>query len=273
MSRSQPVARSLAEPSMMEAMAARGLSNAVDPNAVDPNAIDAIAIDATQLPAFERWRRALGALAQVMVDPEKTDQVLVFSIYANAGSMPKRIDRFFESDVGRRLYAEHRTIDSRTIDLDALAALPEGTLGHAYAMFLRSRGLTPAVFDAPPTEVNDPRMQYVVQRLRQTHDLWHVVTGHDTDPASEVALQAFTFAQVRAPSSGILAALGTIRAMVQLPRGEKSRVPKSVLASLLLGLRANPLPVFAWEEHWSTPLAKVRELLGIPVEGVRKPSA
>jgi ubiquinone biosynthesis protein COQ4 len=227
-------------------------------------AIDQLASDATKLPAHVRWRRALTALAKVMRDPEKTDQVLVFSIYANAGSMPWRIERFFASPEGKRLYEEHRMIDSQTIDLDALLALPSNTLGYAYATFLRSRGLTPAVFDAPPSEVNDPRIQYVVQRLRQTHDLWHVVTGHDTDPASEVALQAFTFAQVRAPSSAILATLGTLRALRQRPG-----VVRSVVASLRLGLRAAPLPVFPWEDHWATPLHEVRALLGIPADGVK----
>jgi ubiquinone biosynthesis protein COQ4 len=232
--------------------------------------IDGAIEDATTLSTFTRWRRALGALAQVMADPEKTDQVLVFSIYANAGSMPKRIHRFFESPDGRRLFEEHRAIDSRTVDLDALAALPEGTLGHAYADFLRSRGLTPTVFDNPPTEVSDPRMQYVVQRLRQTHDLWHVVTGHDTDPASEIALQAFTFAQVRAPSSAILAAAGTLRAKLAMPR---EPIARRVLRSMRSGMRANPLPVFPWEDHWSTPLVEVRDMLGIPRDGVHARTA
>jgi ubiquinone biosynthesis protein COQ4 len=234
------------------------------------SAIDGAIEDATTMSAYLRWRHAFSALAQVMADPAKTDQVLVFSIYANAGSMPKRIHRFYESPDGRRLYEQHRTIDSRTVDLDALAALPVGTLGHAYAHFLRSRGLTPTVFDNPPTEVSDPRMQYVVQRLRQTHDLWHVVTGHDTDPASEIALQAFTFAQVRAPSSAILAAVGTLRAKLAMPR---EPVARRVLRSLMHGLRANPLPAFPWEDHWSTPLVEVRELLGIPRDGVPAPTA
>ena len=255
---------------MSQPAAARAVSQpetrSVTMNEVRRDSLDAmdIAQDATTLSAFERWRRALTALAKVMADPEKTDQVLVFSIYANAGSMPKRIHRFFESEDGRRLYDEHRTIDSKSIDLDALAALPEDTLGHAYAHFLRSRGLTPAVFDAPPSEVSDPRMQYVVQRLRQTHDLWHVVTGHDTDAASEVALQAFTFAQVRAPSSAILATVGTLRAM-----REKRDVARDVLRSLRLGLRAHGLPVFPWEDHWATPLREVRALLGIPADGIK----
>src|SRR6185436_21153147 len=120
----------------------------------------------------------------------------------------ERLDLFFNHPVGARLYAERRAIDSTTVDLDVLAALPAGTLGHAYANFMKAHGLTPNIFDGAPDEVGDERASYVIQRMRQTHDLWHVVTNCETDPAGEVALQAFTFAQVHVPSSGILAALG-----------------------------------------------------------------
>lgn len=209
--------------------------------------------------APRRWRRAITALANVMADPTRTDQVLVFAVHANAGSMRRRIERFMSDPDGRRLIVEHRTIDSRTIDLDALAALPANTLGHAYATFLRSRGLTPAVFDDAPPEVSDPTMGYVVQRLRQTHDLWHVVTGHDTDAPSEVALQAFTYAQLRAPSSLILALFGTLRGLRVKPR-----LARDVLAAFRTGLRAEKLAAFPWEDHWARPLDEVRGLLGLP---------
>ncbi|MEO8705410.1 MAG: Coq4 family protein [Kofleriaceae bacterium] len=221
--------------------------------------MDTSTIDATKLPATERWRRALTALARVLANPTETDQVLVFSMYMNAGSMPSRIHRFFDDARGQRLFDEHRTIDTRTVDLAALAQLPEGTLGRAYAEFLSSRGLSPDVFQDAPKEVPDPRMAYVIQRIRQTHDLWHVVTGYNTDAASEVALQAFTFAQVRAPSSAILAVLGTMRAARTKPD-----LPRDVVRAFRLGRRAKALPVFPWEDHWTTPLAEVRVLLGLP---------
>ena len=215
-------------------------------------------VDPSSLSAVERWRRAIGALARVVADPERTEEVLVFSTYANAGTSRRRIERFYGNPDARRLYAEQRAIDSRTVDLDALAALPEGTLGHAYAHFLRSRGFTPEVFDEPPHEVADPRQRYAIQRLRQTHDLWHVVTGHDTDPAGEIALQAFTFAQIHAPSSLVLALVGTLRGL-----REKPELPRDVAAAFLAGARAEKLATFPWEDHWATPLAEVRVLLGV----------
>ena len=216
-------------------------------------------VDATTLPALERWKRAFTALAAVLRDPDRTDQVLVFSTYANAGSMRDRIHRFLDHPAGALLYREHRTIDAHSVDLAALAALPEGTLGRAYANFLDSRGLTPDIFEHPPDNISSPAMAYVIQRLRQTHDLWHVVTGYDTDPASEVALQAFTFGQLRAPSSGILALLGTLRGS-QLKRD----LVVDVLRALRLGARAEKLAAFPWEDHWAAPLTEVRTMLGLP---------
>ena len=216
--------------------------------------------DITTLSPVERWSRAVKILARVLADPEQTEQVLEFSSLVNAGSLGKRIDGFFSDPEGQRLYAEHRTIDSHTIDLASLAALPKGTLGQAYAHFLTSRGLTPEIFDAPPEEIIDPRIQYIVQRIRQTHDLWHVVTGCNTDPAGEVALQAFTFAQLGAPSTLILAVAGTLRGT-----REKPSLPRDVLAAYRTGRHASKLATFPWEDHWARPLVEVRAMLGLPL--------
>ena len=217
--------------------------------------------DVSRLPAPTRWRRALRALAHVLADPEQTDQVLVFSTYANAGTSHARALRFLESPEGQLLFSERRAINSHTLDVDALGRLPEGTLGHAYARFLRSHGLTPEVFDEPPREIRDERVQYVIQRARQTHDLWHVVTGCETDAAGEIALQAFTFAQVHAPSTGILAVLGAVRGIRERPS-----LPREVARAYRDGRRAKALLAFPWEDHWATPLDEVRALLGVRVQ-------
>lgn len=223
-----------------------------------------IPTDITALSPLTRWKRAFEALAKVLSDPTQTDQVLVFSSYINAGSIKSRMHRFFDHPVGARLFATHATIDSKTVDLDALIALPDDTLGHAYAKFLRSRGLTPEVFDAPPEGIADPKASYIMQRMRQTHDLWHVVTGAQTDTPGEIGLLAFTYAQSGAPSSGMLAVMGTLRTAKDHPAIATS-LARDVLANFLRGKRAERLAVFPWEEHWATPLADVRAMLGLPV--------
>lgn len=225
--------------------------------------------DLAALPRVERWKRALAALRKILADPDQTDQVLVFLSLINSGSSTAaRIDRFFADPSGQALYDEHRAIDSRTVDLDALAALPEGTLGRAYATFLRSHGLSPEVFDGPPDGISDPRRSYVVQRMRQTHDLWHVVTGCETDPAGEVALQAFTYAQVRSPGSAILAVTGALKGVRQKPG-----IVRDMISLYRIGARARRLPSFAWEDHWATPLSEVRAMLRLPVEPAARATA
>jgi ubiquinone biosynthesis protein Coq4 len=213
--------------------------------------------DILSLSRFERLRRAFAALAKVVADPDQTDQVLVFNSHINAGTLPQRMSVFYADPDGQRLFAERRAIDSRT-DLDALAALPEGTLGHAYARFLRDRGLTPDVFDGTPAEIADPRAAYVLQRLRQTHDLWHVVTGYNTDPRGEIALQAFTYGQLRAPSSLVLAVVGTLKGF-----NKERALAGEVLAAYRAGTAAHPFATFLWEDHWTTSLEDVRAMLGV----------
>ena len=224
--------------------------------------------DLSKLSPLVRWTRALRSLANILTNPEATDQVLEFLQLANTGALRRRAVHFFADPRGARLYDEQRKIDSHTVDIDQLLALPEGTLGHAYATFLRSHGLTPDVFDEAPRGVPDPKMQYMIQRARQTHDLWHVVTGCETDPAGEVALQAFTFAQVRAPGNAILALAGALRGV-----REKPGIMRDVVELFRAGARAERLPVFPWEDHWATPLTEVRALLGLPAQPVRRHAA
>lgn len=229
---------------------------------------DGVPADFDSLTSLQRWKLGLSLLRKVLNNPEDTEQVLVFLGVINSGrSTHRRVAQFFADPDGKALYAEHRAIDSRTLDLDKLAALPEGTLGHAYAKFLRSHGITPEIFDGAPPGISNPRQSYVIQRMRQTHDLWHVVTGCETDPAGEIALQAFTFSQIRTPGSAFLAVFGALR-------GVRERHDVGLLRDVVTlyrtGKRAGTLPTFAWEDHWATPLAEVRAMLGLPVEPVAR---
>lgn len=222
------------------------------------NAESTMPADMLALSAPERWRRALTALAHVMTDPSRTDEVLVFTGYANAGTLARRQEMYQGDPEWEALYRDRPAIDSHTIDVAAMAQLPAGTLGRAYADFLIANGLTPDVFDGPPPGVKDERTAYAIQRLRQTHDLWHVVTGHNTDFAGEIRLQAFTYAQLGAPASLILAAVGTLKAA-----RESVWLGREALAAYRDGKRAHRFATFRWEQHWTTPLAEVRRLLHV----------
>lgn len=80
------------------------------------------------------------------------------------------------------------------IDMDALRALPDGTLGRDYVRLLEDNGYTPLTVskDIEPELLARNTLPY---RLVITHDMLHVLTGFDTSWAGELGVLAFTAAQ------------------------------------------------------------------------------
>jgi ubiquinone biosynthesis protein COQ4 len=204
-----------------------------------------------------RWSRGLVALSRLMRDPDDTEQVFVAGVNLGRSALPHILENLGDSADGRRILSSRPAIDSTTLDLEALLALPRGTLGREYAHFLRSRGLTPDLFRAPG-QVRDEEARFVVQRIRQTHDLWHVLTGYETDVPGEVELQAFTFAQLRSPLSLLIAVFGTLRMAVRKPF-----FVRRALAAYRRGVRTAFLLSTPWEERWDRPVVELRRELGV----------
>lgn len=206
-------------------------------------------------PMKTRVRNALGALRSLSQDPGRLDQVLVLLQAVNAGRLADAVVMLDATEEGRRFFAEDRRIDRTHVDFDALRALPEDTLGGAYARFLDAHGITPDAFERLP-DVADIRVAKLMLRLRQTHDLWHVLTGYEPDVAGELLLQAFMYAQTRAPGSLLLVVFGTLR---------WQKLDAAYLKQLREAFRRGKatkflLPVH-WEALWETPLRDVRAAL------------
>lgn len=209
-------------------------------------------------PLPERARVVARSLAVLLRDPGRLDQVLVMAQTINLPALGRALGRLDEDGAGRALLAERPRIDREHVDFDALARLPDGTLGREYVRFLTDHGITPDVFREPP-DVGDERAAYVMLRLRQTHDLWHVLTGYAPDVQGEILLQAFTFAQLRAPSALVLATLGTLRWM-----GRWKGHLRALARAFRRGRQARFLATFRWEDHWATPVDDLRAMLACP---------
>jgi ubiquinone biosynthesis protein COQ4 len=214
------------------------------------------AIGLENQPGVPRFLRGLHALGRLAKNPDDTELALTAAMLLNVGSLAKLVDRFDACAEGRRLLTERPALDCEHVDLTALGALPEGSLGRAYSEFMRARGLTPEVFVAPK-QIQDERIRYVAQRLRQTHDLWHVVTGYDTNLLGEIELQAFMFAQLGMPFSLLVGSLGILRSRRPI------RAARRVVAAYRRGRQTSALCTHAWEREFSQPLQQVRAQIGL----------
>lgn len=197
-------------------------------------------------------------MATLLRDPGRLDQVLVFAQAVNAGAVARAVERFSATEEGRSLFLERPRIDRAHVDFDALRRLPDGTLGREYTRFLDENGIGPEPFEELP-DVADQRAALIMLRMRQTHDLWHVLTGYTTDVRGEVLLQAFTFAQTRVPSALLIALFGSLRQL---------KVRRNDLRELRHAYRRGKmtkfLPTFRWEDHWRAPVSELRERLTCP---------
>lgn len=148
------------------------------------------------------------------------------------------------------------------IDLETLGKLPEGTLGHEYARFMRRHGLDPASLPLKPVESD---ATFVEAHLRETHDLWHVVTGFEPNVAGELGLQAFYLAQF--PNRVALAILsaGLMNTLLYAFDDSVARMTQ-IARGWLLGRQARPLFGTHWKELWATPIAEVRARLGLELK-------
>lgn len=144
-------------------------------------------------------------------------------------------------------------------ELTKLAQLPEGSLGSQYAKHMIGNGLKPDFYPVIKTQTD---IEYLSMRLRQTHDLWHVITGFNTSVTGEIALQAFMLAQTHSSMSALLTGIGIFHTL----KNQSTKIPdffETLFYGYQMGRNAKPLVGMKWEEHWQTPLEDLRRQLGV----------
>lgn len=215
-----------------------------------------------------RWIEAFRAIRTLIRNPDDTSQVFRVIRAFSDRSLNRQFERFRATPQGRRILAGESTLLERLTDRDALKRLPLGSLGRTYAEFTRAeaispKGLVEASLAAPP-ESPDMGLErrLFAARLRDSHDLWHVVTGYGRDLIGESALLAFTYRQTGNRGIGLIVAAAYWQAGRGLPGGRAM-----IRGGYRRAARADWLPAADWESLLERPLAEVRQTLRIePVE-------
>jgi len=201
------------------------------------------------------------AVVRVLLDSEQTGEIHLAEELTGRAAFARFRDALFEGEEARALLAERPELSSKQVDFEALRALPPGSLGHVYVTHLDRHGLAADSQAAATRYVDDEEVAYLMRRFRQTHDVWHALTGLGTAGHEEVLLHAFSFGQLRLPVSAMIVFFGGVKHMVLEARWETLR--HGLLDAWRAGRDAAPLLPVYWERHWGEPTSAVCARLGL----------
>lgn len=153
------------------------------------------------------------------------------------------------------------------VNTEALARLPDGTLGRSYIDMLNQLGINPLVRGRSYLLDVEP---WPLARMFKVHDLQHLVTGiwPESQP-QEGKLQGFLMGTLKPDFFAIASCVGFPFIVAA------SRPRRASLRGLFKGMRRGfalsrfqDFLMFPYEAYMALPLTLVRAELGIPPEGV-----
>ena len=197
--------------------------------------------------------KVLRTILQFMRDPAQTNLVfdlddLLFELQDHDAFLaPLR-----SHPASLEVISQRRLVQN--INLETLVQLTPGSLGRSYADHMIRHGLSPDFYRIKDS--NDD-LGFVVTRIRQTHDLWHVVNDYDTEMLGEMSLQAFSISYLGIPTAMILVGAQFIRTAILDP-AETDLLRRAIAEAFRRGSSVGGLFAYDWESNWSKPLAEVR---------------
>lgn len=218
------------------------------------------------LAARRDWRTAFSALRRLLSDTNDTAQVFRIMRALNAGSAKAGYNRLLGTMEGGRIAYRRIELAERFSDAAFVASFPQGSVGAAYAVFLRRTGYSAeglAMVSRDGGVMRDAEHPYAWfgRRTRDTHDIWHILTGYSADdPLGEACLVAFSFAQTGGWGWALIGLGAAVKAL-RMPGG--GQAARAILEGYRIGRRAIWLLGEDYESLLAEPLDEARRRLGI----------
>ena len=211
-----------------------------------------------------RWGVALKALRRLLADKEDTGQVFESMRALNGDSVGRNYRRLLTTPKGGRLAYERVELADRLMDDAWLDSFAPGTLGAAYRTFIRSENIS-AEGLADISRQNLSRVElphpyaWFGRRTRDSHDLWHVLSGYHRDGLGEACLVAFSYAQTRSLGWAVIAVGAALRSR----SGPKHPYIRAIWQGYQRGRKAAWLAGEDYEQLMSEPLDAARRRLNL----------
>lgn len=213
--------------------------------------------------AMIKLRYAMEGLGRLVRDPFDFFGAMIF------------FDGFADTAAVRGAYArmvaeltsaerEHlRELTLREVDVPALCAMPEGTLGRRYGELFRRDNVTPDAQVRAHAGLGDTfARNWVYLRFCRAHDFHHVLLGFDVDPQGEMGLQAFNLRNFGEPFAFLAMCSAPVTA---LRYGDGRRMLSEMARGWRLGASLPNLFVTPFEDWFADDLDVVRRRVGVAV--------
>lgn len=213
--------------------------------------------------------KAMGHMRKLLADNEDTDQVFQIMESLNGDQTLRALKSFAQSPKGVERLEERTYLPPILDDHSRWENLPQGTVGRAYIDFMKREGLSAqGLVDEseksyrPEFYTNDD-IEYIGKRFRDTHDLFHILSGYGRDQLGETSLLCFSYSQYGGFGGLFIAYIGTYDLYKTAPKAAKKILFKSLSEARKNGKAAQKI----YEEHipslMTENLQEARERLGI----------
>src|SRR5581483_238898 len=210
------------------------------------------------------WLRALRALQRLFKNKEDTAEVFEIMFALNGRAYAEDYARLLETADGGRIAYERVEFADRLGDAAWVASFPPRSVGAAYRDFqatehLSVQGLIDESHKGVPEQELDQRHPYAwwFRRIRDLHDVWHVLTGYGRDALGEMCLASFAYQEVRGAGWALIVGGGFLRC--HGPAAAKARL--AMLEARARARRAAWLPGEDYERLMFEPLEAARARL------------
>ena len=230
-------------------------------------AIDLPIIDTRRPQPRYNFPKAWHHFKELIKDKENTAEVSpIFEALPWRGAYSSAT-AFLSTPRGQQIRASEPSLVAVLDDHVALRKLPVGTLAHAYCDFMEREGLSAqGLVDEldtyrRPDQYFDDQASWYFDRVRDTHDLMHIVSGFGRDALGEQCVLAFTYSQQPALAHLFLGYAGAL----EIWKRGKVRVPifRAVREAQRMGKACPRLIEQPILELLATPLAELRAQLKI----------
>ena len=210
--------------------------------------------------------RALNAIRRLLADKDDTVQVFEIMLAMNGRSTAKGYRRLISTVSGGRLAYERVEIADLLSDDALVDGFAPGTVGAAYRHFVRSEGLSAEGLAAESRKARGaaPDVKHPIawfgRRIRDTHDLWHILSGYHRDGLGELCLVAFSYAQTGSLGWAVIALGGVLQGF---KLGHGRTVAGAVWQAYRHGRAAKWLPGEDFAAILNEPLDAARARLNI----------